>query len=511
MNEYKVSIVGAARMGEGHGMHYDLAIIGSGGAGFAAAIATRTRGRTVLMIERDTVGGTCVNTGCVPSKALLAAAEARQVSLEARFPGIGVNPFPVDLPCLIGAKRELVGSLRAQKYTDLAAEYGWDILHGTATFAAEGTQPVLEVELASGGHRTVRAEHYLIATGSAPWAPPIDGLAEAGYLTSTTVMELDTLPASLIVIGGNAIGLEQAQLWSRLGAEVTVVEALERLAPFEEPEVSEMIEQVFRREGIGVLTGATITRAGRDQTGYRVALTGPGGQPAELRSEQLLVATGRRPVTAGLNLPAVGVKTGQRGEVIVDEYLRTDNPRIWAAGDVTGHPQYVYVAAAHGSLVAGNAFVGACDGAGNAFVGACDGAGNGAGRTVDYRHLPRVTFTSPAIASAGLTQAQALEQGYACQCRVLPLTYVPRALVNRDTHGLIKLVAERDTGRLLGAHVVAGGAGDVINTAVYALASGMTVHQMAALWCPYLTMAEGLKLAAQTFARDVSKLSCCAS
>jgi mercuric reductase len=477
-------------------MHYDLAIIGSGGAGFAAAITARTQGRTVLMIERDTVGGTCVNTGCVPSKALLAAAEARHVSLDARFPGIRVSPFLVDLPCLIGAKRELVGSLRVQKYTDLAAEYGWDILHGSATFAVEGNQPVLEVELAAGGHRTVRAEHYLIATGSAPWAPPIDGLAEAGYLTSTTVMELDTLPASLIVIGGNAIGLEQAQLWSRLGVEVTVVEALQRLAPFEEPEVSEMIEQVFHREGIGVFTGATVTRTGRDQTGYRVALTGPGGQPAELHSEQLLVATGRRPVTAGLNLPAVGVKTGQRGEVVVDEYLRTDNPRIWAAGDVTGHPQYVYVAAAHGSLAAGNAF---------------DGASRGAGQTLDYRHLPRVTFTSPAIASAGLTQAQALERGYACQCRTLPLTHLPRALVNRDTHGLIKLVAEQDTGRLLGAHVVAGGAGDVINTAVYALASGMTVHQMADLWCPYLTMAEGLKLAAQAFTRDVSKLSCCAS
>jgi mercuric reductase len=473
-------------------MRYDLAVIGSGGAGFAAAIAARTKGRTVVMIERATVGGTCVNTGCVPSKALLAAADARHVSLDGRFPGISVTPFGVDLPRLIGGKQELVDSMRAEKYTDLAADYGWDILPGAATFATDGIDPLLQVDVADGGVTTVEAEHYLIATGSAPWAPPIDGLTEAGYLTSTTAMALDTLPASMMVLGGNAVGLEQAQLWNRLGVAVTVVEALERLAPFEEPDVSAVIEEVFTREGIRVVTGATLTHVDRDPSGYRVTLAGIDGRPGELGAEQMLVATGRRPVTAGLNLAAVGVKTGARGEVIVDEYLRTDNPRIWSAGDVTGHPQFVYVAGAHGTLVADNAF-------------------DHAGRVLDYRHLPRVTFTSPAIASVGLTDVQAVDQGHACDCRVLPLEYVPRALVNRDTRGLIKLVADRNTGRLLGAHVIAEGAGDVIAAAVYALANDMTVAQMADLWCPYLTMAEGLKLAAQTFTRDVSKLSCCAS
>lgn len=478
-------------------MRYDLAIIGSGGGAFAAAIAARNKGRTVVMIERGTVGGTCVNTGCVPSKALLAAAEARHVSLHERFPGIGagigVTPDGADLPQLVEAKRELVDSLRAEKYTDLAAEYGWDILEGNATFGTdENSGPLLRVDLATGAVRTVTAEHFLIATGSTPWTPAIDGLGAAGYLTSTSAMELDTLPASMVVIGGNAIGLEQAQLWNRLGVQVTVVEALDRLAPFEEPEVSESIADAFTREGIGVVTAATVTRIDRDDTGYQVTLVGADSGPGLLRSEQLLLATGRHPVTTGLNLEAVGVKTGQRGEVVTDEHLRTDNPRIWAAGDVTGHPQFVYVAGAHGTLVADNAF-------------------DDAGRTLDYHHLPRVTFTSPAIASAGLTEAQAVEQGHVCESRVLPLQYVPRALVNRDTLGMIKLVADRDTGRLLGAHVVAEGGGDVIATAVYALGNEMTVRQMADLWCPYLTMAEGLKLAAQTFSRDVSKLSCCAS
>lgn len=467
-------------------MRYDLAVIGSGGAAFAAAIGARRKGRSVVMIERGAVGGTCVNSGCVPSKALLAAADARQVSLGGRFPGIGVAAFGVDLAGLVGGKRDLVAAMRADKYVDLAAEYGWDIVRGTARFA-DG--PSLAVELVNGGTETVDADHYLIATGSAPWAPPVDGLADAGYLTSTTAMELQTLPRSMIVLGGNAVGLEQAQLWSRLGVEVTVVEAQPRLAPFEEPEVSRAIERAFAREGIGVVTAAATIQVERGPSGYRLTLD---EQRDELRGEQLLVATGRRPVTDGLNLDAAGVKTGPRGEVLVDEQLRTDNPRIWAAGDVTAHDQFVYVAAAHGALVADNAL-------------------DDARRTMDYRHLPRVTFTSPAIASAGLTDAQAVEYGHACECRVLPLEYVPRALVNRDTHGVIKLVAERGTGRLLGAHVVADGAGDVIATGVYALANRMTVHQIAELWTPYLTMTEGLKLAAQAFTRDVSKLSCCAA
>lgn len=469
-------------------MRYDLAIIGSGGGAFAAAIAARGKGRSVVMIEQATVGGTCVNTGCVPSKALLAAAEARHVALDQRFPGIATTAGEVDLPALIAAKAGLVVQLRAGKYVDLAAEYGWEIVFGTARFI-DGT--VLEVSLADGGLRWVEADHYLVATGSSPWAPPIDGLADAGYLTSTTAMELDALPASLIVVGGNAIGLEQGQLFARLGVQVTVVEALERLAPFEEPEVSAVIEGVFADEGIAIHAGTTVESVRRDETGYTVAAT-RNGRSVELRAEQLLVATGRRPVTDGLGLDRVGVKTGDRDEILVDDHLRTHNPRIWAAGDVTGHPQFVYVAAAHGTLVVDNAF-------------------DAADRTMDYHHLPRVTFTSPAIASAGLTAAQAIHRGYAAESRVLPLDYVPRALVNRDARGVIKLVAEQGTGRLLGAQVVAESAGDVIATAVYALANQMTVQQMAELWCPYLTMAEGLKLAAQAFSRDVTKLSCCAA
>ncbi|SDU24943.1 mercury(II) reductase [Jiangella alkaliphila] len=466
-------------------MGFNLAIIGSGGAAFAAAIAARRKDRSVVMIERGTVGGTCVNTGCVPSKALLAAAEARHVALDAgRFPGIRASRDDVDFAALIDGKRTLVEEMRAGKYVDLAKEYGWDIIRGEARFA-DG--PALDVLLHEGGTLRVEADHYVIATGSAPWIPPIDGLEEAGYLTSTTAMELDRLPSSLLVVGGNFIGLEQAQLFARLGVEVSVVEMLDRLAPTEEPEVGPVIAGVFADEGIAVHTGAT-ARAVRRGAGQVVATLAD----RELRADEVLVATGRRPVVDGLGLDTVGVTVGDRGEVLVDEHLRTSNPRIWAAGDVTGHPQFVYVAAAHGTLVADNAL-------------------DGAERVLDYRYLPRVTFTGPAIAGVGLTDAQATEQGIACECRVLPLENVPRAIVNRDTRGFVKIVAERGTGRVVGVTAVAEGAGDVIAAAVYAVQAGMTVTQLASTWSPYLTMAEGLKLAAQTFTRDVSKLSCCAA
>jgi len=472
---------------------YDLAIIGSGGGAFAAAIHATGLGKKVVMVERGTVGGTCVNTGCVPSKALLAAADARQVASDDRFPGIGTSAAPVDMAALIGGKRDLVESMRAEKYVGLVTEYGWDLLPGTATFTGTVESPALQVTRADGQVEQVEAEHYLVATGSAPWAPPVDGLEEVGYLTSTTAMELDQVPASLLVVGGNYIGLEQGQLFARLGSRVTVLEALDRLAPMEEPEAGEVIEGVFADEGITVATGASVSAVRRDEaTGEVVATTVVGGAAREYRATHLLVATGRRPVTDGLGLDGVGVKVGDRGQVVVDDGLGTSNPRIWAAGDVTGHPQFVYVAGAHGSLAVDNAFT-------------------GADRTLDYAHLPRVTFTTPNIAAVGMTDEQASTAGIRCDCRVLPLQYVPRALVNRDTRGFVKIVADADTGLIVGVTAVAQAAGELAAAAVYILNAGMTVEQVANLWCPYLTMTEGIKIAAQSFTTDVSKLSCCAS
>ncbi|WP_026551338.1 mercury(II) reductase [Arthrobacter sp. H20] len=471
---------------------FDLAVIGSGGGAFAAAIRATNLGKRVVMVERGTVGGTCVNTGCVPSKALLAAAEARHTALDSgRFPGISTTAEPVDMAGLIGGKRSLVENMRSDKYVDLIGEYGWELRQGNAVFAGTAAEPVLEVTATDGTRDTIHTAHYLVATGSTPWAPPIEGLNGVDYLTSTTAMELDEVPESLLVIGGGYVALEQAQLFARLGSKVTML-VRSRLASQEEPEASRALMGVFADEGIRVLRRATVSSVTTDGDGGIVAQAAIAGGQEEIRAAKLLVAAGRRPVTDGLNLDGVGVKTGDKGEVLVDDTLVSSNGRIWAAGDVTGHPEFVYVAASHGTLMVENAF-------------------NNAGREVDYRHLPRVTFTGPTLAAVGMTDKQAREAGILCECRVLPLEYVPRALVNRDTRGFIKIVAEAGTGRIMGITAVAKEAGDIAAAGVYILEAGMTVQQVANLWSPYLTMAEGLKITAQSFNTDVSRLSCCAS
>lgn len=470
---------------------YDLAIIGSGGGAFAAAIRATTLGKSVVMVERGTFGGTCVNTGCVPSKALIAAAEARHVAADAstRFPGIATTADAVDMPALVGGKQDLVEALRGEKYVDVAETYGWQVRHGDASFAGTPDAPLLEVTAADGGVETIEAEHYLVATGARAWVPPIEGLEEVGYLTSTTAMELTEVPQSLLVLGGGYVALEQAQLFARLGSKVTIL-VRSRLASKEEPEVSKALQEVFADEGIRVLRRAVVSRITLDEaSGQVVATADVSGGVQKFRADQVLAALGRRPVTDGLNLDVVEVKTGDAGEIVVTDQLQSSNPRIWAAGDVTGHPEFVYVAAHHGTLVAENAFA-------------------AADRSVDYAHLPRVTFTSPAIGAVGMTEAQVLAAGIRCDCRVLPLDYVPRALVNRDTRGFIKMVANADTGEILGLTAVAKDAGELAAAGVHVL--GKTITEVADAWAPYLTMAEGIRIVAKAFTTDVSKLSCCA-
>lgn len=469
----------------------DLAIIGSGSAAFGAAIRAVDLKATVVLIEESTIGGTCVNVGCVPSKALLAAAEARRRAMDQPFPGIHTGAGPVVMDLLMEGKRVLVDDLRRDKYEDLATAYGFMVIHGRAQFAGSGRLMVTFEDQAGGRQREVVAAKIVIATGASPMVPPIPGLDAVSYLTSTTAMELQTIPEHLLVIGANAVGLEQAQLFANLGASVTILEARDRIAPFEEPEISVALTQILGDQGIKVVTAATITQISSHQG--RINLTyEQDATKCDFEGDALFVATGRRPNTQRLGLADAGVEVGLMGEVIVDAQLQTTNPRIYAAGDVTGAPQFVYVAGLHGTTVVDNALL-------------------DAGRSIDYRTMPRVTFTTPQIASVGLTDEGAIAAGYRCDCRVVELSSVPRALVNRDTRGLVKIVADQATNKVLGIHLLADGAADVILAGVYALEANFTVEQLATIWAPYLTMGEAIRLGAQSFTRDVAMLSCCAS
>jgi mercuric reductase len=462
---------------------YDLVVIGSGSAAFAAAIRATEAGARVALMESNVVGGTCVNVGCVPSKAMLAPADAYFRAGHHPFAGIQTSANGFDLGAMVDAKAGLVDQLRAEKYVDLAKEYGFTICHGLAEFVDPQT-------IECGGER-LRARAYLVASGASPVVPPIEGLKDAGYLTSTTALELRQPPKELAVIGANAIGLEMGQLFMRLGSKVTFLEAMPRITPLEEPEVSETMQGILQEERATVLTGVKIGSVVREGDRRVLNFQHRGGN-RRLIVDEILVATGRRPNIEGLGLEKASIELTERGAIKVDEHLRTTNPLVWAAGDVTGHPQFVYVAAYEGNLAARNAL-------------------EGADLKFDFTSLPRVIFTGPTVAAAGLTDEQANAQGIECECRVLPLSAVPRALVNRDTRGFVKIVAERASGRIIGATAVADGAGDVIQAAVYAIQFGLTTDQVAGTWAPYLTFAEAFKLAAQTFKRDVSKLSCCAA
>ena len=457
----------------------DLAVLGSGGAAMSAAIAARQAGATVVLIERGTLGGTCVNIGCVPSKTLLAAAGARHGAATVPFAGVPTSADgAVDLGALVAQKDELLAGMRQAKYADVATAYGFEVRPGEARF--------LDRDMMAVDGRPLRARAYLLATGSEPDRPDLAGLDEVDYLTSTTAMEQTELPESLVVIGGGYVGLEQAQLFAHLGAAVTVVG---RVAPQAEPELAAVLRQVFDDDGITVLEEHATTV--RSDSGAVVVTTASGQQ---VRGQRLLVATGRRARTDGLDLEAGEVKTDARGFIAIDEHQRTSNPRVFAAGDVSGAPQYVYVAAAGGRVAALNALA---------------ASPAEAQAKIDYTGLPAVIFTKPQLASAGLTEAEAIAQGYACECRVLGFDDVPRALVNRDTRGALKLVADAKTGRVLGVHAAADGAGEIMLAATYAIKAGMTVDQLADTWAPYLTMAESLRIAAGLF-RNQMPTSCCA-
>ena len=474
---------GAAASQAASGTDFDLLVVGSGSAAFAAAIRAVEGGLRVGMVEQGTLGGTCVNVGCVPSKALLRATETLWVAGHHPFAGAPTSAAAPDLGAMVSQKDGLVAELRSAKYQGLVADYGFEVVSGHGRFTGPGELRVAE--------RTLTARTFLVATGASPIVPPIQGLEEGGFLTSTTALQLTAVPARLAVIGSSAIGLELGQLFLHLGARVTFIDVAERVAPLEEPEAAARLGQLLQEEGARVLAPAEVVEVVPGPTGRVLRVRSAAGEE-KVEVDSILVAVGRSPNTRGLGLELAGVEVDRRGAVVVDSHLRTSNPQVFAAGDVTGGPQFVYVAAYQGQLAVGNALL-------------------GDDREVDLLGLPRVTFTSPQLASAGLTEAEARAGGMEVAITVMPLAAVPRALVNRDTRGLVKLVAEAESGRLVGATVLADGAGDVISAAVLAIRHGITTSELAATLHPYLTMAEGLKLAAQTFTRDVGRLSCCAA
>ncbi len=467
--------------------NYDLAVIGAGSAGFSASITAAEAGARVLLVGEGTIGGSCVNVGCVPSKALIRAVESiHQANSAARFAGIEASARLSDWPALIRQKDALVAELRQAKYIDLLPQYP------SITYR-EGHAAFIDGKLCI-DDAPVKAGKILIATGSSPLIPAIDGLSESGYLTSTEALSLPELPQSLIVIGGGYIGCELAQLFARAGCAVTIT-CRRRLLPEADEEISQALEEAFAAEGIRVLRGVAYIRAGRKGGMASLSLKAADDE-LTIMGEHLLITAGRKANTEGLNLQEAGIKTDAKGAIVVDEHMRTSRSNIYAAGDVTGRDQFVYMAAYGAKVAVQNAL--------------------GTDSPVyDNRAMPAVVFSDPQVATVGLGERAARARGIDVRTSVLPLSAVPRALAARDTRGLIKLIAENrpetpEQGRILGAQIIAPEGADTIQTVALAIAQNLTIADLAAMICPYLTNAEAIKLAAQTFGKDIAKLSCCA-
>ena len=481
---YRASVADAGRAQRGGGgVPLHVAVIGSGGAAMAAALRAVEQGARVTLVERGVIGGTCVNVGCVPSKIMIRAAHIAHLRRESPFDdGIGSYTPAILRERLLAQQQARVDELRHAKYENILADTpSITVLQGEARFQDAHSLLVRHVD---GAEHHVAFDRCLIATGASPAIPTIPGLLDTPYWTSTEALESETLPRRLVVIGSSVVAVELAQAFARLGSKVTIL-ARHTLFFREDPAIGEAVTAAFRAEGIEVLEHTQASKVAYAD-GEFVLATGQG----ELRVDKLLVATGRAPNTRTLVLEAAGVAVNAQGGVVIDTAMRSSTPHIYAAGDCTDQPQFVYVAAAAGTRAAINM--------------------TGGEAALDLATMPAVVFSDPQVATVGLSEAEAHRAGIETDSRLLTLDNVPRALANFDTRGFIKLVAEAGSGRLIGVQAVTPEAGEIIQTAALAIRARMTVGELGDQLFPYLTMVEGLKLAAQTFSKDVKQLSCCA-
>ena len=482
---------------------FDFLILGSGSTAFAAAIRASDLGARVAMVERRTLGGTCANRGCLPSKNLIEAARIVHEAAHPRYTGLAPATVGVDFGALVAQKDDVVREYRAKKYASVAGGLtDLELLEGDAVFVDPHTIALGDRRVAGDrgatGDRRVAGDRILVATGSRPTIPPIPGLDTVPYLTSDLLDadeagRLTDLPASLVVLGGGYVAVELAQLFSRLGSAVTIVARSGLLSGYE-PELGRTLGEVFVGEGIEVLSHARVERVSGDGHGVALAVEIPDGERI-VRAERLLVATGRTPNTETLGLERAGVAFDPGGFVVVDTELRTNQPHIWAAGDVIGRQHGSQMAtpvgARQGRIVAENAFA-------------------EAGQRFNGMVVPRAIFTDPPIAVVGLTEAEALARHYPAVAATTPLIYVPRAGAVHRTTGFVKFVAATIDERVLGVHVIGEAAPEIIHEAAMAMKFKATLADFIELIHVYPTMSEALKIGAQAFSRDVSKLSCCA-
>ncbi|MFA5891846.1 MAG: NAD(P)/FAD-dependent oxidoreductase [Actinomycetota bacterium] len=441
----------------------DVFVIGGGGTGseIVGRIASAGEMR-VGMAERDRLGGECNWYGCVPSKVMLRSAKIAALARAAGAFGVRIGSVEVDFDAVRARVRRIIEqntSQGARPFTDKGARVILDEVRVTGPN---------ELETASG--ERILADHIVFATGTEAVIPPIDGLGDGPYWTNKeAIWHSAGVPSSLVVIGGGPIGVEFAQIYSRFGSRVTIVEASDRVLPPEDEDSGTAIREALEADGIDILTGAEIASARHSTEGWRVEIAGR----APLNADAVLVATGRRPVFDGHDLDAIGMKLDDKGKPVLNETLRTTAPNVWAAGDATGELLFTHVGGYEAELVV-------------------DDIG-GKPRARDYRVVPKVTYCDPEVASVGLSESAAREVGHDVITSLLRLADNERALMEGKPEGHVKLVADARTGELLGGHIVGEGAGEMIHEIVVAMAGRVPLRAAADAIHAYPTISEAVR------------------
>ncbi|MFQ6088622.1 MAG: mercury(II) reductase [Candidatus Methanofastidiosia archaeon] len=466
-------------------MKYDLVILGGGAAGFAAAMKADELKAKTLMVNNDTVGigGTCVNVGCLPTKHLLYIGELIHKTRMQNFDGLK-SSASFDFKTIIEEKDNLIERLRDEKYEKVLSSLSHiEFLKGNAKFISKN-----EIQM---NGEIYTADKFIIATGSSTFIPSIEGIDKIDYLTNIEVLQLKELPKSMIILGGGPLGIEFAQMFSRFGTEVCLLQKAERIVPREEPELADLLQEYLQGEGIEICTNVEI-RSVQQENNEKIVKAIVKGEERRYKGEQLLIATGRNPNTSDLGLEKLGVKLGKRGEIVVSAEMQGAE-NVWSAGDVIGEPMLETVAAKEGMIASNNAL--AC----------CEDEK----RKMDYRVVPHAVFTDPQLAGVGLTDEQAIEKGIRCRCNTIPMELVPKAQAIKDTRGAIKIVIDNRTQEIIGIHILAPKAADLIHEGVMIVKNRMKINDVIDTLHIFPTLSEAIKIAVQSFRRDVTKMSCC--
>lgn len=463
---------------------FDLIIIGGGAGAFASAIkANELKAKTLLINKGLPLGGTCVNVGCVPSKTLLWAGEVIHLAKSHNIPGIDIEVKNFDFAQVVQHELDLVAKLRAEKYEKVLNVLG-NVTHleGKVVFVSPN-----EIEV---NGKKYQAKKFIIAAGSTATVPPIEGIREVGYITHIEALKLQKQPKELIVVGAGPVGLEFAQVFARFGTKVTILQRNVSIFPPAESELTNRLAEILTQEGIAIKTNVQVKSA-RKEGDKKVLTYTTGSTQEEVSADEILLATGKTPNTEGLGLDKIGVEIDEKQAIKVNPQFQTSQQHIYAVGDVINLPiRQEPTAGREGTLAAENAL-------------------NNTQNSIDYNTVPWTIFTDPQLAGVGLTEEQEMKQLGRCLCRTVSFADVPKAIIMNRTEGLIKMIIHPDTKVILGVHILAPNAGELIAQAMVLVKNKNTIDDAVNSLPMFPTLSEAIKIAALSFTTDITKLSCC--